>query len=253
MEQSWRRAKAAFAFAVAPPTLWLVLFFLAPMAIIWAYSFGHNVGLTEIDITGTFKNYWRALEPLYLGIFAKSLWVAALTTLLAASLVSCTRPLPGPKPPEPGAAAPAEVTVSVVGTSDVHEHGKTLVESVLGRLGVAVIDLTSGAVVRTLKAGSDPETFVLSPDGATLAGPRHRAVVHVAGVPDRGVVQRVRVRCRRIHRRHVSLPCRVVVGLALPSFKAPRSLVRRPPGAVRCARRRATLVDPPPPGAGAGR
>lgn len=34
--------------------------------------------------------------------------------------------------------------------------------------GVAVIDLGKGAVVRTLKAGSDPETFVLSPDGATL-------------------------------------------------------------------------------------
>lgn len=38
-----------------------------------------------------------------------------------------------------------------VGTSDVHEHGKTLVENVLGRLGVAVID---GGV------SSDPETLV---------------------------------------------------------------------------------------------
>ena len=38
-----------------------------------------------------------------------------------------------------------------VGTSDVHEHGKTLVEKVLDRLGVAVID---GGV------SSDPETLV---------------------------------------------------------------------------------------------
>ena len=36
------------------------------------------------------------------------------------------------------------------------------------RHGVAVIDLERGAVTRTLKAGSDPETFVLSPDGRTL-------------------------------------------------------------------------------------
>jgi spermidine/putrescine transport system permease protein len=59
-----------------------VLFFLAPMAIVWAYSFGHNAGLTEIEITGTFHNYARAIEPLYLKIFLKSVWVAALTTVL---------------------------------------------------------------------------------------------------------------------------------------------------------------------------
>ena len=82
MEQSWRQAKAAFAIAIAPPTLWLFVFFLAPMAIIWLYSFGQNNGLTAIEIVGTFKNYWRALEPLYLGIFVKSIWIAALTTLL---------------------------------------------------------------------------------------------------------------------------------------------------------------------------
>jgi spermidine/putrescine transport system permease protein len=52
------------------------------MAIVWAYSFGHNAGLTEIEITGTFHNYARAIEPLYLKIFLKSAWVAALTTAL---------------------------------------------------------------------------------------------------------------------------------------------------------------------------
>lgn len=82
MEQSWKQAKAVFAAALGPPLVWLVLFFLAPMAIVWAYSFGHNAGLTEIEITGTFHNYARAIEPLYLKIFLKSVWVAALTTLL---------------------------------------------------------------------------------------------------------------------------------------------------------------------------
>ncbi len=80
MEQSWKQAKAVFAAALGPPLVWLALFFLAPLAIVWAYSFGHNDGLTEIAISGTFGNYARAIEPLYLKIFLKSAWVAALTT-----------------------------------------------------------------------------------------------------------------------------------------------------------------------------
>ncbi len=80
MEQSWKQAKSVFATALSAPLVWLVLFFLVPLAIVWAYSFGHNEGLTQIAITGTFKNYARAIEPLYLKIFLKSAWVAALTT-----------------------------------------------------------------------------------------------------------------------------------------------------------------------------
>jgi spermidine/putrescine transport system permease protein len=80
MEQSWKQAKAVFAGALGPPLFWLVLFFLVPLAIVWGYSFGHNDGLTDIAITGTFKNYARAIEPLYLKIFVKSAWVAAITT-----------------------------------------------------------------------------------------------------------------------------------------------------------------------------
>jgi spermidine/putrescine transport system permease protein len=82
MEQSWKQAKAVFATALSAPLVWLVLFFLVPLAIVWAYSFGHNEGLTQIAITGTFKNYARAIEPLYLKIFLKSAGVAALTTAL---------------------------------------------------------------------------------------------------------------------------------------------------------------------------
>jgi len=82
MEQSWRQAKSMFAAVLAPPGLWLLLFFLVPLAVVWAYSFGENVGLTEISLTGTFSNYTRALEPLYIGIFLKSALVAAVTTVL---------------------------------------------------------------------------------------------------------------------------------------------------------------------------
>ncbi|MEQ1617060.1 MAG: ABC transporter permease [Terricaulis sp.] len=82
MEQTWRQARGAFAAIAAPPLVWLLVFFLVPLGVIWAYSFGENVGPITIDLTGTFANYMRALEPLYLGIFGKSVIVAGVTTLL---------------------------------------------------------------------------------------------------------------------------------------------------------------------------
>lgn len=82
MEQSWKNAKAAFAAIAMPPIAWLFLFFLVPLAVIWAYSFGENTGPVTIDLTGTFANYARALEPLYLQIFWKSIIIAGATTLL---------------------------------------------------------------------------------------------------------------------------------------------------------------------------
>jgi spermidine/putrescine transport system permease protein len=97
MEQSWKQAKAVFAAALAAPLAWLVVFFVAPMVIVWAFSFGQNQGLTEIAISGTFHNYARAIAPLYLQIFLKSAWVAGLTTAL------CRWPSPSPPTgPRPG-------------------------------------------------------------------------------------------------------------------------------------------------------
>jgi spermidine/putrescine transport system permease protein len=82
MEQHWKSAKGLFGAVLGPPLFWLVLFFLIPMGIVWLYSFGENRGLTDIALTGTFANYLRALDPLYLIIFAKSVGIAALTTLI---------------------------------------------------------------------------------------------------------------------------------------------------------------------------
>jgi spermidine/putrescine transport system permease protein len=77
-----KQGRLAFWTTVLPPTLWVAVFFLIPLGIVWAYSFGHNNGLTDVSITGTFDNYARALEPLYRDIFWKSVLVAGLTTLL---------------------------------------------------------------------------------------------------------------------------------------------------------------------------
>ncbi|MEP6868489.1 MAG: ABC transporter permease, partial [Novosphingobium sp.] len=81
-EQNWKEHKSGFLAASLAPLLWTALFFIVPMGIVWAYSFGRNAGLTQIDLAGTLDNYKRATEWLYLSIFAKSLGVAALVTLI---------------------------------------------------------------------------------------------------------------------------------------------------------------------------
>lgn len=80
--QDWNRAKDAFLAIGVPPVAWLTIFFLAPMAIIWAYSFGHNADLVHIVVDGTWTNYVHAMRPLYLGIIGKSVWLALVTTAL---------------------------------------------------------------------------------------------------------------------------------------------------------------------------
>lgn len=80
--QDWKQNRSLFATISALPIGWLLLFFIIPMGVVWLYSFGTNRGLTDIEISGTFANYARAIEPLYLGIFVKSVAVAALTTLI---------------------------------------------------------------------------------------------------------------------------------------------------------------------------
>ena len=81
-EQDWKAGKSTFAAVSTAPLVWTLAFFLVPMAFVWFYSFGRNVGLTEIDIVGTLDNYKRATEWLYLSIFLKSLAVAGLVTLI---------------------------------------------------------------------------------------------------------------------------------------------------------------------------
>lgn len=76
------QSRSSFWATVLPPTLWVAVFFLVPLGIVWLYSFGQNEGLTGISISGTFSNYLRAFDPLYLQIFAKSIFVAGVTTLL---------------------------------------------------------------------------------------------------------------------------------------------------------------------------
>ncbi|MGI9498899.1 MAG: ABC transporter permease [Geminicoccaceae bacterium] len=81
--ENWRRQPLVFWFFLLPGGLWLVLFFLVPLSLIWVFSFGERSGPIDILITGTLSNYIEALDPLYLTIFLKSLWIAAAATAVA--------------------------------------------------------------------------------------------------------------------------------------------------------------------------
>jgi len=70
-----------FAFS-APTFIWLILFFVVPLAIIWLYSFGENVSLTKIETTWTLDNYRRMLEPEILELMGRSFWLAFVSTII---------------------------------------------------------------------------------------------------------------------------------------------------------------------------
>lgn len=81
--ESWRDQPVVFWTFLLPGALWLLFFFLTPLAIVWLISFGERAGPVEIVITGTLDNYIRAFDPVYLGLFWKSFWIAALATAIA--------------------------------------------------------------------------------------------------------------------------------------------------------------------------
>jgi len=65
-----------------PPTLWLVIFFIIPLIIVLIYSFLERGTYGGITWEFTLRNYQRLANDLYLNIFARSLGMAALTTLI---------------------------------------------------------------------------------------------------------------------------------------------------------------------------
>ena len=81
--ENWNENKSTFWIFALPGTFWLVVFFLIPLAIVWALSFGEQVSLTKTEFTGTLTHYARALGDLvYLSIIWKSIWVSAFSTFI---------------------------------------------------------------------------------------------------------------------------------------------------------------------------
>lgn len=97
--ENWRQNPLVFWVFAIPGTFWLVVFFLAPLAFVWAMSFGEKEGLVDIRFTWTLAQYVAAFEPVYFKIIWKSLWISILVTVLCiviaypvAFLVAFARP-----------------------------------------------------------------------------------------------------------------------------------------------------------------
>jgi spermidine/putrescine transport system permease protein len=80
--RSWREDKRFFWATMLLPTVWFLVFFVAPMALVWSYSFGENMGPADVAVTGTFKNYAKAFSPEILSVMWQSVWISVLTTLI---------------------------------------------------------------------------------------------------------------------------------------------------------------------------
>ena len=78
--EHWRTNAGVFAVLGLPGLLWLAVFFVVPLGFIFGLSFSDKIGIIGHDLTWTSGNYARAFEPIYLGIFVKSLIIAVAAT-----------------------------------------------------------------------------------------------------------------------------------------------------------------------------
>lgn len=89
---SWKSYKAVFWTLFTPGTVWLVLFFIMPLAILFAMSFGSKAVIDgEISATAFtyftgITNYLEALNPLYMSILAKTVFLSAIATAICLAI-----------------------------------------------------------------------------------------------------------------------------------------------------------------------
>ena len=79
---SWRSRPGPFAAFAVPSIGWLLVFFLVPLAIVFAYSFGRNVSYTDVALWETWSNYERIWRPAIWTLTSRTLWLSLLTTLI---------------------------------------------------------------------------------------------------------------------------------------------------------------------------
>jgi len=69
---------------ISPALLWLLLFIVAPLAIVVVVSLAARGPYGKTVYTFSPTNFLRALDPLYLRAYWRSAWIATTTTLLCA-------------------------------------------------------------------------------------------------------------------------------------------------------------------------
>ncbi|MFQ3580789.1 MAG: ABC transporter permease [Chloracidobacterium sp.] len=67
---------------VAPATIWLFLLSFLPLVIVARQAFASRTTYGNIAWTWTLANFQQALEPIYLAIYWRSLWMAAVVTVV---------------------------------------------------------------------------------------------------------------------------------------------------------------------------
>jgi spermidine/putrescine transport system permease protein len=85
-EQKGRGWSLGLAGLLAPVTVWLGLFFLVPLLLILAYSFGTSGVYGGITLGFNPGNFLKVFDPLYLEIIVRTFVIALITTLLCLTL-----------------------------------------------------------------------------------------------------------------------------------------------------------------------
>jgi spermidine/putrescine transport system permease protein len=85
-EQRGRGWSLGLAGLLAPVTVWLGLFFLVPLLLILAYSFGTSGVYGGITLGFNPGNFLKVFDPLYLEIIVRTFVIALITTLLCLAL-----------------------------------------------------------------------------------------------------------------------------------------------------------------------
>jgi spermidine/putrescine transport system permease protein len=83
MQEKFRRFPALRAWLLLlPATLWLVIFFMAPLVIVLVYSFLERGTYGGVIWNFTLENFQRVFDMLYFSTFLRSVYIALLTTLI---------------------------------------------------------------------------------------------------------------------------------------------------------------------------
>lgn len=84
--EAGRRPDARSWWLLAPLLVWLGAFVVVPAAILVAYSFSTRDELGRVVFEFTLENYRRVFDPVYLGVLARSVGYAAITTAVCVVL-----------------------------------------------------------------------------------------------------------------------------------------------------------------------
>ena len=77
-----RRESRRLLFLISPSLFWLVVFFLIPLLLVFAISFGQRGTYGGVRWDLTLENYARFFDPLYLRIFGRTVIIALITTVI---------------------------------------------------------------------------------------------------------------------------------------------------------------------------